>query len=566
MSFGLGSDANGRPVTYVACSNDRAAGMDRGKCTMAAQLVCAQPNWVTDNRRPNFDAASNTYTSKLGFNGLWGRVPGYDILNLPMNEGMAMGMYQNFKLCFSGASDLRNLIRTVNCLPKGYQGRCDILFNDPDAISANRNLLILYILVSAGPSIDEAAELALHLMYSSRLTATSAAYVQRCVHLIYGDSTRQTDMTFQRSFTTRGKGMLYSAQPAMAIKRPLEMFLSRYELPKAMRRMRDVLLDPGRIDDRQKVLANLEPAHRLAHVHFWKTGVLAPFSMDLTPFSLPNRLSFTPQGSWLGRPDDVSPLQGWDISRAQRVGQHYGLDPSGDIFGCLFFHIKYELQEFIHRIKSFHITIHHTSYDSRLLSKGISVGVLPSFTDASFDRIDLGAMPDKLSLSDCLNDWAPLMRKNNAHSCLVMSFTRWSDEHGSSLARVPLSSPETILQILKRRCRNIPSLGPRLKKLLEQGLHSPSMIRLIESLDVFVDSGPAFQEYLQSQDVIGISRALGIRQRRRNRIHSKRLGLSLEASPGQVLPDITRQEYYNLFNLARGDLLTRFVEFEFLLD
>lgn len=187
------------------------------------------------------------------------------------------------------SSDIRNVVQTINNLPRSYRGTCDILLNEQDPISANRNLVILYVLMTAGPSIEEAAELAVHLMYSSRLTSSMAAHLQRCVHMIYGDAPRGGDMTFQRTFPTRGRGRLSSAQPAMAIKRPVEMFLSRCDASRAMRRMKDVLFDPARLDERHKLLAALEPPHRLAHIYLWKTGVLAPFSLDLSSFSQPNR-------------------------------------------------------------------------------------------------------------------------------------------------------------------------------------------------------------------------------------------------------------------------------------
>lgn len=187
------------------------------------------------------------------------------------------------------ASDIRNLVETINNLPRGYQGTCDILLNEPETISANRNLVILYILMTAGPSIEETAELVLHLMYSSRLTPNMAAYLRRCTHAIYGDSARSGEMNFQRTFSTRGRGRLYTAQPVVSIKRPIEMFLSRYELSRAMRRMKDALNDALRVDQRHKFLAGLEPPHRLSHVYFWKTGVLAPFSLNINEFSQPNR-------------------------------------------------------------------------------------------------------------------------------------------------------------------------------------------------------------------------------------------------------------------------------------
>ena len=187
------------------------------------------------------------------------------------------------------ARDIRNLVLTVNNLPNGYQGSLDLLINESDTIAANRNLVILYILLTPGPSVEEAAELALHLMNSSRLTTNGAAYLRRCIHMIYGDAARDGDMTFQRTFLTRGRGKLYSVQPAMAIKRPMEMFLSQYELLRAKRRMKDVLLDPVRVDERHKFLSGIGPSHRLVHAYFWKTGVLAPFSLDLSAFTQPNR-------------------------------------------------------------------------------------------------------------------------------------------------------------------------------------------------------------------------------------------------------------------------------------
>ncbi|KAF5332121.1 hypothetical protein D9611_008183 [Ephemerocybe angulata] len=554
MSYGLGSGLGGKTVSELTCYNDRAPGAEGGNCPNSALLACAQcslvkycsgrcqrqhwqkhriecesslnkadwqPHWIKENRVPYFYATTSRAESKnTSSNGLWGRLPAYNILQLSYNEGLAQAVYKDIKLCFTAASDIRNLVETLNSLPKGYQGTCDVLLNEADTVSANRNLVILYILMTAGPSIDEAAELAMHLMYSSRLTANMAAYLSRCVHMIYGDSARCGDMTFQRTFPTRGRGKLYSAQPAMAIKRPVEMFLSRYELGRAMRRMKDTMFDGLKVDERHKLLSRLEPPHRLAHVYFWKTGVLAPFSLDLKPFTQPNRLAFTPQGSWLGKSEDLSPLHGWDIAKVQATGLRNGVDPTGDMFGCLFFHVKQELREFISRVKDFHINIHHTQYDPRLLSKGVSIGVLPSFSDASFDRIDLGDLGDRLGIKECLEDWGLLLNRENVHSCVVAHSKRWIDSQ-PALSRVPLSSPQSVLDFLRLRCRNIPSLEPRLKKMLEQGTYSPAILRLIESLDAFVDYGPSFQEYLASHNVLAACGGIGLQQRKRNDVHPK---------------------------------------------
>ncbi len=121
--------------------------------------------------------------------------------------------------------DILSLVQTVNSLPRG---KCDILLNSVDAIVTNRNLLILYALLSPGPSIEEAAELATHLMYSSMLPANRAAYLRRCVLATYGQGPKAGQLSFQSCLDSRGRGKLQSMQMATSIKRPLEMFISAY--------------------------------------------------------------------------------------------------------------------------------------------------------------------------------------------------------------------------------------------------------------------------------------------------------------------------------------------------
>lgn len=196
-------------------------------------------------------------------------------------------------ICFLAVGDIRNLVKTVNNLPCGYTGRLDILLNNSNTIVLNRMLVILCVLLHPGPSIKESAELATHLMYSASLPDTAASYMRYCVNLIYGGYPESKDMAFQTALRTRGRGKLYSAQPAASIKRPLEMFSSNYGVSKATDSMRHTLQDPFRLDDRQKTLAMLKPAHRLALNRFWQTGILAPFSLDLKAFNSPNRYCFS---------------------------------------------------------------------------------------------------------------------------------------------------------------------------------------------------------------------------------------------------------------------------------
>ncbi|KAG6834354.1 hypothetical protein H0H93_010251 [Arthromyces matolae] len=158
LSLGLGSAVDGLTLSEVPCANHDSS---RGQpCASTGILLCPK-----EKREPRFHP-TNTHPSEI---------PAYDCLRISHNETERASVNRDFKLCFAASGDIRNLIQTVNGLPAGYRGRCDILLNDTDSITVNKKLVILYALLGAGPSIEESAEIALHLMYSSALPPGFAA-------------------------------------------------------------------------------------------------------------------------------------------------------------------------------------------------------------------------------------------------------------------------------------------------------------------------------------------------------------------------------------------------------
>lgn len=158
------------------------------------------------------------------------------------------------------------------------------------------------------------------------------------------------------------------------------------------------------------------------------------------------------QGEWLG-PVGANPLHGWDVANAQSLSAKHGVDPS-DIFGCLFFHIKRELMEFARRMKEFRLDVHVTQFDPRVLSKGISVGVLPPFKDECFDRIETSDLVDQIGIRECLANWAPLLNRLNEHASILMRSRSWHRGQPSAIAQ---SNPHAI-EILMKKCNNVPKL------------------------------------------------------------------------------------------------------------
>ncbi|KAG6812035.1 hypothetical protein H0H93_014064 [Arthromyces matolae] len=265
------------------------------------------PGWAKERRMPDFfepDPSKPASYSNLGpdqFSYVWGNVPAIDCLNLSNNEG-ATASTKNFKLCFAGitsimiqlkcfhidrstaSGDIRNLVRTVNSLPENYTGQCDILFNDIDPRVVGRNLVVLWALLNPALPIEDVAELAMHLMYSSRLTSPMSAFLSRGLSVIR-DLTYGDDL----SIPFGGVGKLKAVLMPGNLDIVTEMLESRYGQRAAENSYSFVMCNAARRDYTDRYLDTLEPAHRLAFTHYRSTGILVPFSFNTNDFCEPNR-------------------------------------------------------------------------------------------------------------------------------------------------------------------------------------------------------------------------------------------------------------------------------------
>ncbi|KIK52299.1 hypothetical protein GYMLUDRAFT_265499 [Collybiopsis luxurians FD-317 M1] len=567
ISVGLGSGPFGELLTHLKCANQSVRARSARGCTEQGFIVCPrcqlvkkqhwprhssicshpyleenwQPGWILQDRPPSFACASTSFHPSSFIS------PAFDVLQLAQNEGVEV-LHYDFKLCFAG--------KEPRSFPVDYQGRFDVLLNSSDPIIINRNLVTLYALLNPELSMDEVAELAVHLMYSSSLSAPGAAYLQRCLDDIYASRSDGGDIAFRASLDTRGKGRIYSLQTAAGIKQPLEMFTSTYKIAHALRNRLRILDAPESVDSWDRFLSKLRPSHRMAFQRFRETGVLVPFSTDTSNFTHPNRLMFSSQGEWLGR-SDFNPFQGWDPTAVQESGAKIAMIESADIFGCLFFHLKAKLRKFISQVKDLDINFVLTQYDPQILAKGISAGAIPIFRGACFDRVDTKDLMDEIGIGGCLADWGPLLKRENPFASLLMQSRAWHYERPHALARC---NPHVVLEILMHKCLQIPGLKTKLKDIFAQGLRSPALLRIIESLDAFYDHDIVFREFLADEKTDGASTSFGLERRIRHRIHAKRFGVPLDAQDHQ-LPDISKSEFYDLASLCEVDFSARFLEF-----
>lgn len=179
------------------------------------------------------------------------------------------------------------MVQTVNGLPIDYAGKCNIILNDKNPIIVARNMLILYTLLADDINPQEAAEAAIHLMYSSSLTREIADHLQHSLENILNNDNAFGGSTFDLSI--QGNSRLTSVSNPTIVSF-LHTFMTAVYSRSAATQSRDgVMMAPCRIDYLDRHLSLLKPTHRLSFLRNRKTGILAPFGADVTHFTEPNK-------------------------------------------------------------------------------------------------------------------------------------------------------------------------------------------------------------------------------------------------------------------------------------
>ncbi|KAG6817140.1 hypothetical protein H0H87_012331, partial [Tephrocybe sp. NHM501043] len=182
------------------------------------------------------------------------------------------------------SGDIRNLVRTVNSLPADFKGQCDILFNDYNPLVVGHNIVVLWALLGQDIAPDDAAELALHFMYSSMLTPAMSKCLLKSLDMLNSITHGSAN-----SVAIDGRGTLNVFLASNALDETKKMLRTKYGQSVASRAYTNVMCSSERQDYTDRFINSLDPGHRLAFSHFKKSGILAPFSLDVSHFNEPNR-------------------------------------------------------------------------------------------------------------------------------------------------------------------------------------------------------------------------------------------------------------------------------------
>ncbi|EXK76747.1 hypothetical protein FOQG_18522 [Fusarium oxysporum f. sp. raphani 54005] len=467
---GKSSCKNCRLVVYCGPDCQKAHWpIHKADCKSALSKATWTPNWVLKNRTPAFIRGGIGVTFG-GKKFLWGNVPALDVLRLDSNEG---DKYQGqLSLLFAASGDLRNLVKTMAQLPASYNQPINITMNDRDLDIVARNTIMLFVALTA-ESQDETIDCMTHIWYSALIRKLDLDILnQRVRPLIEKVCDKIRD---KPANSVLGKTWTFGQRSLRLVleKSSWDRLLSFIEIPggltaeKANEIRTAVTLAESRVDYRDRFFLFLPSSHRVARYRFRQDGLLLPFGASRNEFQQPNPTFFQTTDSWPMH-DNADPLNGWSVKEVETTST--GLATS-DIYGKLFYHVRFALKAFLDRMCS-------SSVAFELLQ--VDASDLPGHLEKkSFDRIEVSNISDGgyLGIHQTVGIMSPLLQapSNNPHATLITLFMNVVDENMTDqdqMADATMQSPST-----KRLLKFLPPDHP------PTSCHDPDIIKFSYARD-----------------------------------------------------------------------------------
>ncbi|KAL4248930.1 MYND-type zinc finger protein samB [Abortiporus biennis] len=282
-----------------------------------------QPSFLTssenslDDRRQEYFGEKHQRRFGMSMS-IWGNIPAFDVICLSRNEGSQKSVSgQDFSIAFVASGDIRQLVRTVNELPKDYTGTLTILLNDGQPYVTVRNLVLLIILMTLEDS-KVATEIALHIWFSAFLPSSYLHTLQSIFYPILP--------TIMQPFFTLWLGKRGNVKLCGALSSQSQMLLAvltkfpKFSFKAARAEIQRVFSHPERVDLWDRFYSNTEPAHRVAFEQFRGFPVVLPFGAPRGHIDTPNPFLFSVKGEWLQN-DGANPLESWDTLEAIQTGK-----------------------------------------------------------------------------------------------------------------------------------------------------------------------------------------------------------------------------------------------------
>ncbi|PZC93522.1 MYND finger family protein [Pyrenophora tritici-repentis] len=404
--------------------------------------------------QPGFDI-----TSFGSLQYLWGNMPALDILNADKNEGKDI-MKRDINLLFAASGDMRNVVKTVVGLPKGYAGNCVVVMNDWNFTITARNAMMLLAAMHFEP--ETAVPIIMHLWYS-----------QVCDKIKH----KSTELDQAKTFNFGDRSICLALKKGAWVELS-KMFTSPDQLSshRAMQIRQHTTCAPRRVDFVDKALYQMPPGRRTGTWKFRLEGLLVPYGTSRKPFVYPNPTFFRQQGVW-PMLDDADPLSGWSYNEYIT----HSSAAKNDVYGAFFNFLRNLLLQFCKRVRNSKIVF-------RLFN--VNAVNLPSYTkDIRFDRIEAANICDRayVGISQTLKVFSPMLKAkvDNPHATILMLFLN---------AEVIPDKNASFLRMLRGVGKPRSLNEPPNRVLVE-------MVVVTDAMSMFANFDEHFNKYLQHPDL-----------------------------------------------------------------
>jgi hypothetical protein len=191
------------------------------------------------------------------------------------------------------SGDLRNIVKTIACLPTSFTQSTDLYINDRDLDIVARNLILLLIGLIVEED-NEAVECMIHVWYSAFLRECDMAILRDRVRPLVEDVCRK--IQDRSPDVDLGKTWKF-AQHSCRVELTKESWgkvllcldnIQSLSTDQAKQRRNAVVLAPEHVDFTERRMLALTPTHRICKKRFREDGLLLPFGAFRLDFKVPN--------------------------------------------------------------------------------------------------------------------------------------------------------------------------------------------------------------------------------------------------------------------------------------
>lgn len=396
--------------------------------------------------------------------------------------------------------DLRNVIASVNGIPKGHAAPITCVINTQDPTYMGQSLLLLLVAMSFSPRI--ACEIMTHLWYSARLTGNMVALVSEKLRpliaaVVENCKDSGEDDLVKKIFTFGTSSLCVHLEKEKWVSM-LALFDFDHGKAQTEANRKRVMLDGEYLDYRERHLFNLSPSRRLSTQRMRETGVLLPFGTLLDDFSCPNPTLFdTKTGSWLLN-HSSDPMSSWPLDEVIVSGLYHGV-PKEDLYGHLYFHVRDQCELFCYNLAKTIVDFHFYNQDVTHL-RSVLKDTLSPHVDSGFDRIDASTIADTIGIQRTLLALGPLLQtpEQKPDAVLITQHLEAMTE-----AQATLDSTYLISSLTERewgiinQCADMEAVNQDRASIHEGLLYVlPSYLRLFGALEIVRDYDRLFGIWL----------------------------------------------------------------------